>query len=184
MLPSSITWTTTPEHQSTLCRLALKYISSKKIFQFHKIHFSFPLIFQNWNIYRLNPFIPVIPVKGFKATPEAPLIKVQVMCTSADEICGILQSVTYRYREFFIFCGIGTSIWKNWYQKKSRNRYQKNLVSKLNFVAKILEFRRIYNGYRYRICTSTVYVPVPGIVYFFWWYREISYRKKYRNRYQ
>ena len=44
------------------------------------------------------------------------------------------QSVTFRYREFpvpgifHIFGGIGTGIEKNWYRKKSRNRYRKNLV--------------------------------------------------------
>ena len=48
------------------------------------------------------------------------------------------QSVTYRYREFpvpgiFIF-------W--WY----RNRYRKNLVPELIFVAKIFEFRRFIMG--------------------------------------
>ena len=44
------------------------------------------------------------------------------------------QSVTYRYREFpvpgifSLFCGIGIGIEKNWYRKKSRYRYRKNLV--------------------------------------------------------
>ena len=67
------------------------------------------------------------------------------------------QSVTYRYREFPVpgifhfFGGIGTGIGKNWYRKKvsepvsekfgtgkkSRNRYRKNLIPELIFVAKI-----------------------------------------------
>ena len=42
--------------------------------------------------------------------------------------------MTYRYREFPVlgifhsFGGIGTGIGKNWYRKKSQNRYRKNLV--------------------------------------------------------
>ena len=41
---------------------------------------------------------------------------------------------------------LGTGIGKIWYRKKSRNRYRKNLVPELIFVAKILEFRRFLMG--------------------------------------
>ena len=71
----------------------------------------------------------------------------------------IQQSVTYRYRTFPVpgiyhfFGGIGTDIATNWYRKKVSepvsekfgtgkqflNRYRKNLVPELIFVAQILE---------------------------------------------
>ena len=72
----------------------------------------------------------------------------------------IMQSSTYRYREFPVsgifhfFGGIGTGIGKNWYRKKVSEPVSekfgtgkstgigigKNLVPELNFVAQILEF--------------------------------------------
>ena len=72
------------------------------------------------------------------------------------------QSVTYRYREFFIFVGgIGTGIGKNWYRKKVsepvsekfgtgkkyRYRYRKYLVSEKiigkNLVPELIFFAKI-----------------------------------------
>ena len=46
------------------------------------------------------------------------------------------------------------------------------LVSELIFVAKILES----TSRRFIMGTGTVYVPVPGIFHFFWWYQN-WYRK-------
>ena len=48
-----------------------------------------------------------------------------------------MQSVTYRYRELFIFLVVSEKFGTG---KKSWNRYQKKLVPELNFVAQILEF--------------------------------------------
>merc|ERR1712218_60093 len=78
----------------------------------------------------------------------------------------LIQSVTYRYREFpvpgilIFFGGIGTGIGKIWYRKKvsepvsekfgtgkrSRNRYRKNLVPEQIFVAIFFEFGKFIMG--------------------------------------
>ena len=82
--------------------------------------------------------------------------------------CTVHQSVTYRYRDFFIFLvvsepvseeigtgkSLGSGIGKFGSGKKSRNRYRKYLVPEMIFIAKILEFRRFVMG------TGTVQVPV------------------------
>ena len=72
-------------------------------------------------------------------------IVLKIWCILYSSVVGLnkceIQSVTYRYREFFISVleKFGTG-------KKSRNRYRKNMVPELIFVAKILEFRRFLMG--------------------------------------
>ena len=79
-------------------------------------------------------------------------------------------------QEYFIFGGIGTGIGKNWYQKQSRNRYQKFWYRK-----------KSRNRYWKKLVPETVSEPVSkklvpekslgtGIGKFWYW-------KKSRNRY-
>ena len=103
---------------------------------------------------------------------------------------------------FSFFCGIATGIGTNWYRKKSRNRYRKNLVPGKSLGTGIgtiwyrkkvsepvsekfdtgTEFRcqnlgilKIYNGYRYRIGTGTEN---------FSFFKKIGTGKKSQNRYR
>ena len=80
------------------------------------------------------------------------------------------QSVTYRYREFFIFLLVSEPVSEQiGTGKKCRNRYRKNLVPEkvsepvsenfdtgTDFHCQNLGILKIYNGYRYRIGTGTV----------------------------
>ena len=90
---------------------------------------------------------------------------------------------------FNFFGGIGTGIGKNWYRKKvsepvsekfgtgkkSRNRYRKNLVPELIFVAKILEFRWFLMGTGTGIGNFSFFLVVS---------EKFGTGKKSRNRYR
>ena len=120
------------------------------------------------------------------------------ICIGMDNLRGFLSLFSYVPIPgiFHFFGGIGTGIGTNWYRKKSRNRYWKNLVLEkvsepgsenfytgTDFRRNNLGILKIYNGYRYRdffiffggIGTGTAQI----------WYRKKSlgigkiwYRKK------